>query len=273
VETHAKRLLSIGEFAAATQLSPKALRLYDEQRLLPPAHIDADNGYRYYRSDQVPKGRLIRTLRETGLSLTDIGSLIVLEGARAEALLNRFSKEQSQRHAREKRAWHSAFIMLRRREGSSAPKIIERSRTATPVVALAFTACRARFVECFRAALSDAETRLARSQLVAAGTPACGLIDPLSDEDGRLEVVIPVAASTQAPNGMSSRVLPAADCAAISVADSAHAPDLTGAVDALFDWFDRRAYRAIETPFVSFGDGDDHLQPEVAWAYEQNREE
>lgn len=31
------RLLSIGEFAAATQLSLKPLRLYDEQRLLHPS--------------------------------------------------------------------------------------------------------------------------------------------------------------------------------------------------------------------------------------------
>src|SRR5437773_12483160 len=107
------RLLSIGEFAAATQLSPKALRLYDEQRLLLPAHIDTANGYRYYRSDQVVLGRLTRTLRETGLSLTDIGNLVALEGIKAEALLNQFSKAQSYRHAREKRAFPTAFAMIR----------------------------------------------------------------------------------------------------------------------------------------------------------------
>jgi len=31
-----------------TRLSVKALRLYDENGLLPPAHVDPSSGYRYY---------------------------------------------------------------------------------------------------------------------------------------------------------------------------------------------------------------------------------
>ena len=34
-------LVSIGEFAQASRLSPKALRLYDELGLLVPAHVEA----------------------------------------------------------------------------------------------------------------------------------------------------------------------------------------------------------------------------------------
>ena len=40
------RLLSIGAFAQATRLSPKALRLYDELGLLRPARVDEWTGYR-----------------------------------------------------------------------------------------------------------------------------------------------------------------------------------------------------------------------------------
>ena len=76
MSTLSSRLLSIGEFAAATQLSQKALRIYDEQRLLLPARIDTATGYRYYSSDQVPLGRLVRTLREMDLSLTDIANVV-----------------------------------------------------------------------------------------------------------------------------------------------------------------------------------------------------
>jgi protein phosphatase len=39
-------LMSIGEFARRSRLSPKALRLYDELGLLPPARVDEDSGYR-----------------------------------------------------------------------------------------------------------------------------------------------------------------------------------------------------------------------------------
>jgi protein phosphatase len=56
-------LLSIGAFSRVTRLSQKALRLYGSLDLLPPAWIDPDSGYRYYRSAQVRDARLILPLR------------------------------------------------------------------------------------------------------------------------------------------------------------------------------------------------------------------
>jgi DNA-binding transcriptional MerR regulator len=65
-------LLSIGQFAAASWLSQRALRLYDENGLLPPARIDPDSGYRYYRPDQLRDATLIRLLRRGGMPLAEI---------------------------------------------------------------------------------------------------------------------------------------------------------------------------------------------------------
>ena len=48
-----ENLLTIGEFAEATRLSPKALRLYAEHGLLSPTRVDNDSGYRYYRTEQL----------------------------------------------------------------------------------------------------------------------------------------------------------------------------------------------------------------------------
>jgi len=39
-------LVPIGRFSKMTRLSVKALRLYDENGLLPPAHVDPSSGYR-----------------------------------------------------------------------------------------------------------------------------------------------------------------------------------------------------------------------------------
>ena len=52
------RLLSIGAFARATRLTPKALRLYDELGLLPPAFVDQASGYRFYDPAQLERARL-----------------------------------------------------------------------------------------------------------------------------------------------------------------------------------------------------------------------
>jgi protein phosphatase len=52
-------LMTIGEFAGRTRLSPKALRLYDRLGLLPPVRTDPASGYRFYGEDQVDRARLI----------------------------------------------------------------------------------------------------------------------------------------------------------------------------------------------------------------------
>jgi DNA-binding transcriptional MerR regulator len=96
----AGRLLSIGEFAAATQLSLKALRLYDEQRLLRPATIDTTNGYRYYRHDQIETGRLIRLLRDMELPLAAVADIVANDITSAEAVLRQFAQDLEQRFAR-----------------------------------------------------------------------------------------------------------------------------------------------------------------------------
>jgi DNA-binding transcriptional MerR regulator len=69
-------LLSIGAFADRTRLSRKALRIYDRNGLLRPAEVDPHTGYRRYRPDQLPAGRLIGLLRGAGLGLAEIGPLL-----------------------------------------------------------------------------------------------------------------------------------------------------------------------------------------------------
>lgn len=76
-------LLSIGQLAATSGLSPKALRLYDESGLLPPRAVDPFTGYRYYSGDQVERARLIAALRGIGMGLTRIQVVCDLEPAAA----------------------------------------------------------------------------------------------------------------------------------------------------------------------------------------------
>jgi DNA-binding transcriptional MerR regulator len=270
VTTPPSRLLSIGEFAAATQLSQKALRIYDEQRLLPPARIDTVTGYRYYSSDQVPLGRLVRTLREMNLSLTAIASVVATkDGGGAESVLAQLAQEIDERYAREKRAYHAALVQLRRPTRAEAPEIIERQRPDTTVAIHPFLANRYDFVEKFRAEALAAGELLTHAGLVP-GEAACALIDPLSDDEGRLEVVTAVQTPARIPQGITLRQLPAASCAVIATSvRHAHASELAGALDALFDWFDRGGCRAIDSPLVSIESDVAGLRTEITWAFEQ----
>jgi DNA-binding transcriptional MerR regulator len=69
-------LLSIGEFAAASRLSQRALRLYGENGLLPRAWVDPDSGYRYYRLGQLREATIIGLLRRSGMPLVEIRSFL-----------------------------------------------------------------------------------------------------------------------------------------------------------------------------------------------------
>ncbi|MEU2749284.1 MerR family transcriptional regulator [Streptomyces collinus] len=71
-------MLTIGAFAKACRLSPKALRLYDELDLLRPARVDPDSGYRYYAAGQLERARLVAWLRRLGMPLAEIRRVCLL---------------------------------------------------------------------------------------------------------------------------------------------------------------------------------------------------
>ncbi len=77
--------MSIGEFARLSRLSPKALRLYDELGLLPPAQVDPGSGYRWYGAGQLDSARLVASLRQIGVPLAQIQLILGLEPEAAAA--------------------------------------------------------------------------------------------------------------------------------------------------------------------------------------------
>ncbi|MEV4482033.1 MerR family transcriptional regulator [Micromonospora coxensis] len=83
-------LLTIGAFARAARLTPKALRLYDESGLLTPAAVDPESGYRFYDPEQLPKARLIAQLRRIGMPLAEIGAVCRLDPPAAAAAIEAY---------------------------------------------------------------------------------------------------------------------------------------------------------------------------------------
>jgi DNA-binding transcriptional MerR regulator len=75
--------MSIGEFARGSRLSAKALRLYDDLGLLPPARVDEGSGYRFYEPGQLEQARLIAALRQLQVPLVEIKAILPLEPAQA----------------------------------------------------------------------------------------------------------------------------------------------------------------------------------------------
>ena len=86
-------LLTIGAFARAAGLSPKALRLYDELGLLAPAAVDPGSGYRFYHPDQLEPARLIAWLRRLGMPLARIRAVVRLDHEGAARLVEAYWSE------------------------------------------------------------------------------------------------------------------------------------------------------------------------------------
>ncbi|MEU3597487.1 MerR family transcriptional regulator [Streptomyces sp. NPDC006798] len=76
-------LWTIGAFAKASRLSPKALRLYDELGLLTPVRVDPVTGYRFYAPEQLEQARLVAWLRRLGMPLARIRHVRTLDAGAA----------------------------------------------------------------------------------------------------------------------------------------------------------------------------------------------
>lgn len=67
--------MQIGELAQRTAVSTKTIRYYEQIGLLPEP-LREPNGYRNYREDSVDRLRFIRDAQTTGLTLTEITSIL-----------------------------------------------------------------------------------------------------------------------------------------------------------------------------------------------------
>lgn len=67
-----KEKLSIGQMAKINNISVQALRYYEKLHLISPIETDRQTGYRYYDIEQTATLDIIRYLKITGLSLSEI---------------------------------------------------------------------------------------------------------------------------------------------------------------------------------------------------------
>ena len=65
-------MFKIGEFSKLSMLTIKALRFYEKEGLLIPAHVDEWSGYRYYEASQLETAATIKALRQLDFSLEEI---------------------------------------------------------------------------------------------------------------------------------------------------------------------------------------------------------
>ena len=73
-------MLTIGVFSMLSRVSARMLRHYDSLGLLRPELV-GENGYRYYRQEQLADLLRIRRLQDYGFPLSQIGALLTMDEA------------------------------------------------------------------------------------------------------------------------------------------------------------------------------------------------
>ncbi len=89
-------MFTIQQFSDITGLSPTTLRFYESTGLLAP-HNRRQNGYREYSEEQVDVARLISSLRQAGVRMSDIEKFLRAEQDEREAMLERWRNDAAAR--------------------------------------------------------------------------------------------------------------------------------------------------------------------------------
>jgi DNA-binding transcriptional MerR regulator len=127
--------LSNGDFSRMTYLSVKALRHYHDVGVLEPAEIDPANGYRFYLPSQVGMAQMIRRLRDLGMPLDEVRTIVLASDAAARdaALVAHLRRMEAQLEATQQTV-ASLRTLLQQPDDSLA--VTERDIAATPALAI-----------------------------------------------------------------------------------------------------------------------------------------
>jgi DNA-binding transcriptional MerR regulator len=228
----------IGEFARLAGTTIKTLRLYDQARLLVPAHVDVRTRYRLYAPEQLRDITAIRALRELGASLGDIRAVLARKDDfdRRRLLVQlRDRAVERVREARRSLRWLEAEL----ESGPQRPESVSIVVKRRPQIRVA--SIRARLG-------TYAEIGPVEQELVAAVSPrfigpARGVLWHRCEASGAIdgEPFIEVAARAPRPAGVELKQLPHATVAsAFCESDDAAAVRTYDAIDR---WLHAHDYR------------------------------
>lgn len=207
-------ILTIGQFGQLSQLSRKALRLYNDRGLLPPARIDPDSGYRYYTRAQVAMARRIRLLRLMSMPLETIAVILTVweeDPTMVQRLIQRHVttvKEQLVTVQLAARLLQEELIPDKERHMSFAFTKAERS--AQTVVSIHRHITVPAYHQSITPTLRQLWDHIRENGAQPAGDPIALYYGPVNEEDdGPVEICVPFTGMVPPAGEIRVRELPA----------------------------------------------------------------
>ncbi|MBE9138249.1 MerR family transcriptional regulator [Nodosilinea sp. LEGE 07088] len=244
-----QNLLPIGSFSSASRLSIKALRLYDQLGILKPSYVDPESSYRYYQAKQLREARLIRMMRQIDMPLAIIRQVLSSTPIEAEALVHSYWQAQENRIS-QGRLLVPGLISYVKQEVTAMTlevnvKIVQPQR----ILSLTDRVTVERLDEHISSSLETLYS-LVGERNSATGSPFGIYHGPINhDDDGPIEVCIPVEGQTAKVENVASRELSSGQVAYVMLyGDQCRFPAILAGYDAVFDWIRHHGYEIADSP-------------------------
>ncbi len=248
-------MLRIGTFAKLGGVTPKTLRDYDELRIFRPAWVDPATGYRAYSPAQLPGLRRILGLRELGVGLQEIATLVSGGIDLREVLERRRDELEQERRDVERQLASLEIRVASSITGSDAPDVVIRRLAPEPIATLR-SAPNADLQPAFyelEAYVRDSGRRASR--------PPGALVGPAGPgSDSEVEVFVPVRGPIPATERIGYRRLPG--CLAATVIHHGAYDALASTRRSLDRWIAAAGFTPIDglrVLYLQFG-----AEPELA---------
>lgn len=263
-------LLAIGRFAKASHLSLKALRLYDQRKILQPAYIDPDSGYRYYHIEQLSTARLIRNMRQMEMPLAMIQEVLSTDSKEmAIKIVNGHVRSMKQRLAVINSASRSLISHLTHQEEVTMTFEIDVKDVVPQQIVSISKHVYIDQLDSHVGGSVNFLTEFVKKQDGEIIGPPLGIYHgPVNREDnGPVEVCLPVRGKFTATGEVVVRERSGGSLAYVTLKDEqCHFPAILEAYDALHDWITEKGYDITEPPREIWLSDDDE-QIEVAWPF------
>lgn len=190
--------LSIGDFSRMTHLSIKALRHYHDVGLLVPAEIDRFTAYRYYEPAQVVTAQVIRRLRDLGMPVDEVKTVLAAPDvtARNEVIVAHLQRMQAQLQKTEATVTSLRALL----DPEPVPLSVElRSAPETPALAVAETVTAEEAFDWWSSAFDELDATIERLGLQPAGPSGAFFPEEFFEvEKADLVAFVPLVAASRA---------------------------------------------------------------------------
>ncbi|KAM3114668.1 MerR family transcriptional regulator [Phormidesmis sp. 146-33] len=244
-----QNLFSIGSFSSASRLSIKALRLYDQLGILKPSYVDPESSYRYYQTKQLREARLIRMMRQIDIPLATIRKVLSSTPVEAETLVHHYWQAQENRMNQGRQVVPELISYLKQEVTAMTLEVSVKTVQPQHILSLTHHVKVEQLDEHIRSSLKTLYT-LVEERNVVTGSPFGIYHGPINhDDDGPIEVCIPVEGQTAKSDNVVSRELLGGQVAYVMLhGDQCRFPAILAGYDAVFDWIRKNGYEIADSP-------------------------